>query len=104
MENTSAGSGDATVDSSLADGLPGDTGMSIDVLKMDKQKLNQEAPINIRHRVFRFSVYKLTVCPMVVAKVSAIQDISLSPVLISGAGTSMPGPVEPQKPSEYSQS
>jgi len=28
----------------------------------------------------------------VLAYVSAIQDISLSPVLISGAGTSMPGP------------
>lgn len=28
------------------------------------------------------------------AYVSAIQDISLSPVLMSGAGTSMPGPVE----------
>lgn len=26
---------------------------------------------------------------------SAIQDISLSPVLMSGAGTSMPGPAEP---------
>lgn len=34
---------------------------------------------------------------MVVAKVSAIQDISLSPVLMSGAGTSMPGPAEPHK-------
>lgn len=29
---------------------------------------------------------------MVLAYVSAIQDISLSPVLMSGAGTSMPGP------------
>lgn len=29
---------------------------------------------------------------MVFAYVSAIQDISLSPVLMSGAGTSMPGP------------
>lgn len=29
---------------------------------------------------------------MVVAKVSAIQDISRSPVLMSGAGTSIPGP------------
>ena len=31
-------------------------------------------------------------CAMVFAYVSAIQDISLSPVLMSGAGTSMPGP------------
>lgn len=31
-------------------------------------------------------------CAMVLAYVSAIQDISLSPVLMSGAGTSMPGP------------
>lgn len=31
---------------------------------------------------------------MVLAYVSAIQDISLSPVLMSGAGTSMPGPGE----------
>lgn len=30
--------------------------------------------------------------PMVFAYVSAIQDISLSPVPISGAGTSTPGP------------
>lgn len=29
---------------------------------------------------------------MVLAYVSAIHDISLSPVLMSGAGTSMPGP------------
>lgn len=36
----------------------------------------------------------LTVCAMVLAYVSAIQDISLSPVLMSGAGTSMPGPGE----------
>lgn len=36
---------------------------------------------------------KLTQCPIVLAQVSAIQDISLSPVLISGAGTSTPGPV-----------
>lgn len=34
----------------------------------------------------------LTVCAMVLAYVSAIQDISLSPVLMSGAGTSIPGP------------
>lgn len=33
-------------------------------------------------------------CAIVLAYVSAIQDISLSPVLMSGAGTSMPGPVE----------
>lgn len=31
-------------------------------------------------------------CAMVLAYVSAIHDISLSPVLMSGAGTSMPGP------------
>lgn len=37
---------------------------------------------------------ELTVCAMVLAYVSAIQDISLSPVLMSGAGTSMPGPGE----------
>lgn len=30
--------------------------------------------------------------PIVLAKVSAIHDISLSPVPISGAGTSTPGP------------
>lgn len=35
---------------------------------------------------------RLTVCAIVLAYVSAIQDISLSPVLMSGAGTSMPGP------------
>lgn len=35
---------------------------------------------------------ELTVCAMVLAYVSAIQDISRSPVLMSGAGTSMPGP------------
>lgn len=38
------------------------------------------------------SYRELTVCAMVLAYVSAIHDISLSPVLISGAGTSMPGP------------
>lgn len=31
-------------------------------------------------------------CAIVLAYVSAIHDISLSPVLMSGAGTSMPGP------------
>lgn len=31
-------------------------------------------------------------CAIVLAYVSAIQDISRSPVLMSGAGTSMPGP------------
>lgn len=35
--------------------------------------------------------------PIVLAYVSAIQDISLSPVLISGAGTSIPGPAEKQQ-------
>lgn len=40
------------------------------------------------------NVWELTVCAMVLAYVSAIQDISLSPVLMSGAGTSMPGPGE----------
>lgn len=34
---------------------------------------------------------------MVLAYVSAIQDISLSPVLMSGAGTSMPGPGEERR-------
>lgn len=43
------------------------------------------------------SEFRLTKCPMVVAKVSAIQDISLSPVLMSGAGTSIPGPAQPHK-------
>lgn len=33
---------------------------------------------------------------MVVAKVSAIHDISRSPVLMSGAGTSIPGPADKQ--------
>lgn len=38
VENTSAGGGDPTVNSSLADGLPGDTGVSVDVLNMEKEK------------------------------------------------------------------
>ena len=33
--------------------------------------------------------------PTVLEKVSAIQDISRSPVPMSGAGTSMPGPRKP---------
>lgn len=37
MENSSAGGGDPPVDASLADGFPGDAGMSIDVLKEDRQ-------------------------------------------------------------------
>lgn len=39
-------------------------------------------------------------CAMVLAYVSAIQDISLSPVLMSGAGTSMPGPGEESRVGE----
>ena len=33
VENSSAGGGDPSVDSSLTDGLPGDAGVSVDVLK-----------------------------------------------------------------------
>lgn len=47
------------------------------------------------------NVWELTVCAMVLAYVSAIQDISLSPVLMSGAGTSMPGPGEQRRQEEW---
>lgn len=37
VENPSAGGGDPTVDSSLTDGLPGDAGVSVDVLKQRRE-------------------------------------------------------------------
>ena len=38
VENSSASGGDATVDSSLADGLPGDAGVSVDVLQTSDRR------------------------------------------------------------------
>lgn len=38
VENSSAGGGDPPVDSSLTDGLPGDAGVSVDVLKGKKER------------------------------------------------------------------
>lgn len=54
VENSSAGGGDPTVDSSLADGLPGDTGVSVDVLKMEREEEERSTLLTLtglhRHR------------------------------------------------------
>lgn len=44
VENSSAGGGDAAVDSPLADGFPGDAGVSVDVLQNTTDTTDEETP------------------------------------------------------------
>ena len=55
VEDSAAGGGDPTVDPSLTDGLPGDAGMSVDVLtkKNKKRRVRKTAGGALTWRVFR---------------------------------------------------
>ncbi|KAK0137044.1 hypothetical protein N1851_026761 [Merluccius polli] len=94
VEDAAAGGGDAAVDTALADGLPGHTGVGVDILQtgLAEPEQNQTPPSTLLRPHPEPEATQQPGAGEQTHVVSAIHDISRSPVLMSGAGTSMPGP------------